>query len=167
LPDLAVGRPRVGHTAVVGRHLATVLRALVLASVLVVVACGGSDSSGDDAGVPATDVALVGPDEFAAQMTDSDAVVVNVHVPYEGEIAGTDLFIPFDEILSSEDLPGDKDQPLLVYCRSGNMSAQSTAELIEAGYRDVTELEGGMQAWEAAGRTIELVPEHSDAAAAG
>jgi rhodanese-related sulfurtransferase len=120
-----------------------------------VAACGGSDAAGD-AGVAEVD--LVGPDEFAARMADPDAVVVNVHIPYEGEIAGTDLFVPFDEVDSSEALPADKDQPLLVYCRTGNMSADATAELVEAGYRDVTDLEGGMVAWEEAGRTIETEP---------
>jgi rhodanese-related sulfurtransferase len=118
-------------------------------------ACGGSDEA-EDAG-PA-EVELVSPDEFAARMADPEAVVVNVHIPYEGEIAGTDLFVPFDEVDSSDALPDDKDLPLLVYCRSGNMSADATAELVEAGYRDVTDLEGGMLAWEEAGRTIETEP---------
>lgn len=127
--------------------------------------CGDDDSGGSDAGeggaaAPVAAVELVAPDEFAERMTDPDAVVVNVHVPYEGEIAGTDLFLPFDEISSSTRLPDDHERPLLVYCRTGNMSATATAELVEAGYTDVTDLEGGMVAWQAAGRPIDHDPDH-------
>jgi phage shock protein E len=126
--------------------------------------CGDSaddNEAGPSGGVPAGD--LVGPDEFAERMADPEAVVVNVHVPYEGEIAGTDLFVPFDEIVSSSRLPSDRDRPLVLYCRTGNMSAEAAAGLVEAGYTDVTDLDGGMVAWEASGQTIEVVSERAEA----
>jgi phage shock protein E len=126
--------------------------ALLLAGV--VVACSGG-------GEGSTTVDRVGPDDFAARMDDPQAVVVNVHVPYEGEIPGTDSFIPFDEAASSSELPEDLDRPLLVYCRTGNMSADATADLVDAGYTNVTDLDGGMVAWEAAGRRIETAPARS------
>jgi phage shock protein E len=125
--------------------------AFLAAVLLALVGCSGSDE-------PTTRVDLVGPQEFAARMDEAEAVVVNVHIPYEGELPGTDLFVPFDEVASSDELPDDRDQPLVVYCRSGNMSAEATAELVELGYTDVTDLEGGMVAWEAAGRSIEMDP---------
>lgn len=153
------GWARVGDTGGVSRR--TTVTFSVLAVVLVLAAgCGGSAGPGDDGSRAQTEVELVGPDEFASRLGDPDAVVVNVHTPYEGEIAGTDLFVPFDQVRSSDALPDDRDRPLLVYCRSGNMSAEATAELTEAGYRDVTDLAGGMVAWEAAGRAVEIVPEH-------
>jgi phage shock protein E len=124
-----------------------------LAVAVLVGACGGSGSSR---------ASVVGPQEFARRLEDPDAVVVNVHIPYEGEIAGTDLFVPFDEVRSSGELPDDKDTPLFVCCRSGNMSADAVEDLVEAGYRDVTELKGGMVAWEAAGRTVQSRPDHRD-----
>lgn len=117
----------------------------------------GACSGGGEESVARAD--LVGPDEFAARMDGPEAVVVNVHVPYEGEIPGTDLFVPFDGIASSDDLPAGRDRPLLVYCRTGNMSADATADLVEAGYPDVTDLQGGMVAWQADGRTVETDPE--------
>jgi phage shock protein E len=127
--------------------------------------CGSADD--DDAGtssrVPAVD--LVGPDEFAERVADPEAVVVNVHVPYEGEIAGTDLFVPFDEIASSPQVPSDRDEALVLYCRTGNMSAEAAADLVDAGYTDVTDLEGGMVAWEDSGRAIEVLPERAEAPA--
>lgn len=122
----------------------------------------GDDGENRESGASVADVDLVAPEEFAERMTDPDAVFVNVHVPYEGEIAGTDLFIPFDEIASSAELPSDRDRPLLVYCRTGSMSATAAADLVDTGHTSVTELDGGMVAWQAADRSIENAPEPTD-----
>jgi rhodanese-related sulfurtransferase len=154
-------------TPIVGPRSALAAAAVLL---LALAGCGsdGDDSDSGDSGdsgdrtVPAAEVDLVAPDEFAERMTDPDAVVVNVHVPYEGEIAGTHLFVPFDEIASSTVLPADHERPLLIYCRTGNMSATAGADLIDAGYSDVTDLDGGMIAWQATGRSIDDVPDHAD-----
>lgn len=100
-------------------------------------------------------VQVLDPASFAARTTEKGAVVVNVHVPFEGDIAGTDVSVPFDQIASQVSLlPADRDTPLLVYCRSGRMSKIATAELVRLGYRDVVDLEGGMLAWEQSGRTL-------------
>lgn len=94
---------------------------------------------------------------FAARMNDPDGVVINVHVPDEGSIAGTDLAIPFDQIDGDARLPTDLDTPVLLYCKSGRMSQVAADTLTVAGYRDVVQLDGGMNAWRAAGR--KLTPE--------
>jgi rhodanese-related sulfurtransferase len=156
------GRSGAIRTAAGGRarrRWASIAGGLVL---LVAAGCGGADEeTGTTGGEPAVD--LVGPDEFAERVADPDALVVNVHVPYEGEIAGTDLFVPFDEIASSPRLPSERDRPLVLYCRTGNMSAEAAAALVDEGYTDVTDLEGGMVAWEASSRAIEVVPERAQA----
>lgn len=99
--------------------------------------------------------ALVDPARFAELADDPRAIVVNVHVPYEGEIPGTDLFVAFDEVADENALPADLDVPLLVYCRSGNMSAEAARTLSSMGHRSVVDLDGGMNAWEADGRDLE------------
>ena len=80
--------------------------------------------------------------------------LINVHIPYEDHIDGTDSFIAFDSILESADLPTDKSAPLALYCRSGNMSGQASAVLADAGYTNVIDLDGGMNAWEASGNPL-------------
>ncbi len=127
-------------------------------TVAVVFAAGCSGNGDDDAtattstGVPAA--RLVGVDEFAARLEDPDVVVVNVHVPDEGNLPDTDVSIPFDEISESDALPADLDTPLAVYCKSGNMSADAVADLAALGYTDVAELDGGFEAWVDAGRGL-------------
>lgn len=113
----------------------------------------GQDEDGDDA--PASDaVDTLSTDEFADRMTDPDAFVVNVHIPYEGELEGTDAFIPFDEIAGDPRLPADEDTEILLYCRSGNMSETATRTLEAEGYTDVAHLGGGMVEWSADGREV-------------
>lgn len=98
----------------------------------------------------------ISPEELAALTGDDDYLVINVHVPYEGEIPGTDLDIPFDEIESHlDDLPAPQDATIVLYCRSGRMSQIAARTLASRGYSDLLHLEGGMIAWEGAGHALE------------
>lgn len=96
------------------------------------------------------------PDAFAARLGDPAAFVVNVHTPYEGELAGTDAFIPYDRVATDSRLPADKDAEILLYCRSGRMSQTAAEALRRAGYTNVVELAGGMNAWETAGMAVHM-----------
>jgi phage shock protein E len=96
-----------------------------------------------------TDVNAAG---LAAMLEQKDFPLINVHIPYEGEIEGTDQLIPFDQVEGNlGKLPADKGARLVLYCRSGNMSAIAARALVKGGYTDVWNLEGGMIAWEQAG----------------
>lgn len=122
-------------------------------------ACSGADEP--SASTPAatqasaSPVELASPAEFSAFLDDNpDVPLINVHIPYEQHIEGTDAFIVFDSILDSGDLPADRSAPIALYCRSGNMSAQASADLVAAGYTNVIDLDGGMNAWEASGSSL-------------
>lgn len=95
---------------------------------------------------------LVGPREFAAAVAEPGRVTINVHVPDVGDIAGTDVSIPFDQIdVQVQRLPADRSTPLAIYCRTGRMSTIAATALSRLGYSQVVELDGGMEAWQATG----------------
>lgn len=82
--------------------------------------------------------------ELKQMLENKDFFLLDVHIPEQEHIEGTDVFIPFDQIAQNlEMLPEDRNTPLVVYCRSGNMSLTASQQLIELGYTNVSNLEGG------------------------
>jgi rhodanese-related sulfurtransferase len=79
-------------------------------------------------------------------------LLVNTHVPYQGDISGTDVSIEFTEIADHLDqLPADKNAPVVLYCRTGPMSNRAATTLAGLGYTRVYSLVGGFNAWATAG----------------
>ena len=133
---------------------------------LLLAACLSSVQGGAPAGAePASGVLLNGtagrytniaPAPLAAMLEHKDFLLINTHVPYEGEIAETDVFIAYEAAGPQRvgDYPADKSTRIVLYCRSGRMSAIVAQELVQAGYTNVWNLEGGMIAWEQAGYEV-------------
>lgn len=124
----------------------------ILLALFILVGCGAENA------VPTIGSVTIAPSaqyenvsaETVANLPDN-TTVINVHIPYSGEIADTDAFIPYNTILESADLPTNKDAEIILYCESGSMSRAASQTLIDAGYTNVKNLQGGMQAWERAG----------------
>ena len=105
-------------------------------------------------------VKLVSPQEFANLAKNENAFVIDVHTPEQTHIVGTDAFIPFDQIQANQNqLPTDKLTPILVYCRSGRMSAQASKEIFDMGYINVYYLEGGTDIYKEQLVSVSLRPE--------
>lgn len=163
------GRPRRGTPEPAGRRGRKVYLAVgggILAVIAVIaigfIALGGtatdagpSLASGESVhGARGGQWIDVTPDRLAQMLRQEDFTLVNVKTPYMGAIDGTDLYIPYDQLAArAGELPTDRSAPILVYCRSGVESAQAAQTLLDLGYRNVRNLDGGMNAWQSSGRT--------------
>lgn len=70
----------------------------------------------------------------------------------EGHVPGAALLPLADLDRRMNEVP--KDRPVYVICRSGTRSAQASAQLVKAGYTRVFNVDGGMNAWTAAGYPV-------------
>jgi rhodanese-related sulfurtransferase len=117
-----------------------------------------SGSMGEQVFVSGGSYTRVSATELQAMLRNKDFAFVNTHIPFEGNIPDTDLSIPYNEIEQNLDrLPADKDAKIVLYCRSGRMSADAAQTLVGLGYTNVWDLAGGMIAWEEAGLSLEGV----------
>jgi rhodanese-related sulfurtransferase len=90
--------------------------------------------------------------ELQAMLQGKNFPLINVHVPFAGDIPLTDTSIRYDEITSHlEQLPADKSAPIVLYCRTVPMSQRAARELVGLGYTNVYNLVGGFTAWVEAG----------------
>ena len=102
------------------------------------------------AGVKDSGYRQVSAEEAVSLMeTETDYIILDVRTQEEYEdrhIPGA-LCIP-NETIGSEDIPElpDKEQLILVYCRSGNRSKQASEKLTALGYTNIVEF-GGINDW--------------------
>ncbi len=88
--------------------------------------------------------------ELASRLESKDFFLLDVHIPEQEHIDGTDAFIPYNELAAyTSELPEDKDTEIIVYCRSGSMSKVASEELVKMGYTNVKNLDGGINAYNA------------------
>jgi phage shock protein E len=89
----------------------------------------------DDGGAVILDVRT--PEEFAAGHLPG-AININVEASdFDTKVAGL-----------------DESAETLVYCRTGNRSGIATDKMVELGFTDMSDLQGGIEAWAAAGEEI-------------
>ncbi|OGK31397.1 hypothetical protein A3F29_01560 [Candidatus Roizmanbacteria bacterium RIFCSPHIGHO2_12_FULL_33_9] len=88
------------------------------------------------------------PFEFEKMINKPNTFLLDVHIPEQKHIDDTDAFIPYNEINKNlKKLPKDKKTVILVYCRSGAMSKEASDKLINLGYSNVYDLQGGLNAY--------------------
>jgi rhodanese-related sulfurtransferase len=123
---------------------------------LVVLLLASACSSGSDTAT----IELVSPAE-AAQVIDDDPsglVVLDIRTPEEfNEVRLADsVNVDFYAADFAEQLDGlDKDDPYVMYCRSGNRSSEAVKTMKELGFVEVYEVDGGIVNWYDSGFPVE------------
>lgn len=123
-----------------------------------------TDSSDDPAST--SGVRVVAP-EVAADLlsasvaenpdTESPVVVLDVRTPEEyaeGHLEGAVLIDAQAPDFADRLAELPRDGRYVIYCRSGNRSAQARAIMEELGFTDVADVDGGIVAWSAAGLPV-------------
>jgi phage shock protein E len=119
-----------------------------------------ADAMAFDTAKPATDLppAALGelsPKQLHDALASKDFLLIDVHYPNAGSIPGTDARIAFDDIPALVAFIGPNlDTKVVLTCLSGGMSKSAGNALVARGYRNISELTGGMSAWTAAGYSL-------------
>ena len=101
-------------------------------------------------------VQSISPSAYQEQFVSAAAPhsLIDVRTPEEfaeGHISGA-LNIPV-EVLEARLSEVPRDKPVVVYCRSGNRSAEAAQILVNTGYTSIRDL-GGLNSWTAQGLSV-------------
>jgi adenylyltransferase/sulfurtransferase len=94
---------------------------------------------------------LITPRELAETLAEGNGhrpLLLDVREPHEWDIVHLEdaKLIPVNTLAGHlDELP--RDQPIVVYCKTGNRSARATQLLKDAGFRKVQNLAGGITRW--------------------
>ena len=106
----------------------------------------------------AAEFTRVDAEDFQTEIeADPSATLVDLRTNEEfaaGYIDGAVQLDFYDPAFSSTLESLDRDAHYLLYCNSGNRSAQTVREMKDLGFTNVTELDGGIVAWNNAGFPI-------------
>ena len=125
-------------------------------TLLLIAGCQSTPITGETVTTAEGSYQNITPAELQTMLKERDFVLINVHIPFTGNLPDTDLSIPYNEIdRNLSELPADKSAQIVLYCRSGRMSEIAAQELVSLGYTNVWNLRGGMLDWEQAGFAVE------------
>jgi rhodanese-related sulfurtransferase len=97
-----------------------------------------------------TAIQVLEPEVYKLKVESSPQQFVDVRTPQEynsGYIAGAENIDFKAEGFLSKMEKFDKNEPVYIYCRSGNRSSKAAAQLSEIGFTNIIDLKGGYKAW--------------------
>lgn len=132
---------------------AVLLLVLVALAAVALAGCGSSSTEEAASGETAA-VVLASPEEAQALIDTGEVKLLDVRTPEEfaeGHLAGAENIDFYAADFADQIGALDQGEKYVVYCRSGNRSGQATALMADKGFGSVTDVDGGIVAWEAAG----------------
>jgi len=139
---------RMGLSETMGRQISLVVLGALIVLLLILAVQGETAEIGNRVPASGGTYTNVAAPALKKMLESKDFVLVNVHVPYEGEIARTDDFIPFNQVEKQLHLlPPRKNAKIVLYCMSDRMSNIAAETLVRLGYTNVWNLVGGMVDW--------------------
>lgn len=128
-----------------------VVGVFVLATLVTLVGACGADVEAGVRVIPVDDASALFQDQ------PDDLIVLDVRTPEEFDAArlGGAVMIDFyEEDFADRIADLDRDAPYLLYCRSGNRSGSTRAIMEDLGFTNVSDIEGGINAWLAAEQPV-------------
>jgi rhodanese-related sulfurtransferase len=127
-------------------------RLLVLALGLLGFVAGCGSAAEADRSLGGAGVRTIDPTVGAAlaENPPADLVILDVRTPEEFSevhLEGATLLNIYDADFADQLATLDPEAPYLIYCRSGNRSGQAAAMMEDLGFRDVSNVDGGILAW--------------------
>lgn len=121
-----------------------IIAAITAPLLLILTACGGAGAK----------VNNLTADGFASDIKNTGVVVLDVRTP--GEFAAGHIQNAINIDVEASDFDAniaklDKSKEYAVYCHSGRRSGIATQKMVKSGFTKVSNLEGGIQSWQAAG----------------
>lgn len=91
-------------------------------------------------------------------MDNPDTLLLDVRTTAEWEQDGhleNAILIPHSDLEErSDELPGDKEDLILLYSQSGNRSKEAAQTLLDLGYTNIVELAPGINGWKDADKPV-------------
>jgi rhodanese-related sulfurtransferase len=141
----------IGVTVAARSSMSVVLFSIGLFSL---VACQSVETR-QEVGIKGGNYRVVSVQELQIMLENKDFTMINGHIPWQGDIAQTNLRLASNEIEKNLDqLPQDKDSKILVYCLTSGMAKEAISALLSQDYTDLWMLEGETTAWEAVGLSL-------------
>jgi len=106
------------------------------------ISCNTKSQSQSDA------IIVLTPTEFKEKSTNQ--TIIDIRTPQEfsqGHIEGAVNINYYDSNFMDQIAKYDKNQPIFIYCRSGNRTSSASRKMADFGFKQINDLEGGILYW--------------------
>ncbi|MGO3182607.1 MAG: rhodanese-like domain-containing protein [Aequorivita sp.] len=99
-------------------------------------------------------IEILPPQEFHDATAGNNVQLLDVRTPeefVEGHVANAKNIDVLEDDFNEKVKNLDKDQPVYLYCRSGNRSTKASSILKDMGFKEIYDMKGGFLLWSSEG----------------